>query len=128
MPIIKKETNDKVELTSYELAAQAAVDKKAWDVTILNMEGTSLLADYFVLCTVRNERMARSVADEIEERLKTQGYTIAHTEGYRQGDWILLDAGEVIIHIFVEAQRTYYDLESLWSCLLYTSPSPRDRG
>lgn len=72
------------------------------------------MADYFVICSVRNERMARSVADAVEEALALQGHSVTHKEGYHTGKWILLDAGIVVIHIFVENERQYYGIEDLW--------------
>jgi len=79
------------------------------------MEPASIMADYFVICSVRNNRMAQSVADNIEEQLEKAGYTVRHVEGYRSGRWILIDAGEIIAHVFVEQDRSYYELENLWS-------------
>ncbi|EFD94355.1 ribosome silencing factor [Megasphaera lornae] len=114
MPIIKKETPAVQPCTVYEIAAQAADEKKAWNITILNIEESSLMADYFVICSVRNERMARSVADAVEEALALQGHSVTHKEGYHTGKWILLDAGIVVIHIFVENERQYYGIEDLW--------------
>ena len=116
MPLVmKQQTEETKERTSYEIAAQAAYDKKAWDIVILNMEPASIMADYFVICSVRNNRMAQSVADNIEEQLEKAGYTVRHVEGYRSGRWILIDAGEIIDHVFVEQDRSYYELENLWS-------------
>lgn len=115
MLIIKKdETARQEQQTSYEIAAQAAYDKKSWDISILQMEDSSLMADYFVICSARNNHMAQSIADNVEEELEKNGYDVRHIEGYREGKWILVDAGEVIVHIFVEKERQYYDLENLW--------------
>lgn len=118
MPITMKpaqaDDTNKKELKSYEIAMQAADDKKAWDIVTLDMQDSSLFADYFVLCSVRNNRQSQSVADNIEEQLEKAGYDVRHVEGYREGKWILIDAGEVIAHVFVEQERQYYDLENLW--------------
>lgn len=115
MLIIKKDdTARQAGRTSYEIAAQAAYDKKSWDISILQMEDSSLMADYFVICSARNNHMAQSIADNVEEELEKNGYDVRHIEGYREGKWILVDAGEVIVHIFVEKERQYYDLENLW--------------
>ena len=100
--------------TSYEIAAQAAYDKKSWDISILNMEGSSMFADYFIICSARNNKQSPAIADAVEEALEANGYDVRHVEGYREGKWILVDAGEVITHIFVEQDRQYYDLENLW--------------
>ena len=114
MPIVEKDTKQKKDLKSYEIAAQAAYDKKGWDIAILNMEQASMSADYFVICSTRNSRQAQSVADSIEEEMKKKGHDIYHVEGYRTGKWILFDAGEVVAHVFVDQDRAYYELENLW--------------
>lgn len=116
MLTVKETTQETAQIaqTSYEIAAQAAYDKKSWDISILNMENTSLMADYFVICSARNNKQAQAIADNVEEELQNKGYDVLHVEGYREGKWILVDAGEVIVHIFVEQDRQYYDLENLW--------------
>lgn len=115
MPIVMKETKkEETSLKSYEIAAKAADDKKSWDIVILNMETSSMMADYFVICSARNNRQAQSIADNIEEQMEKHGYDVRHVEGYREGKWILIDAGEVVAHVFVEQDRQYYDLENLW--------------
>lgn len=100
------------ELKSYEIACKAADDKKAWDIVTLDMSDSSLMADYFVICSARNNRQSQSIADNIEEQMEKNGYDVRHVEGYREGKWILIDAGEVIAHVFVEQDRQYYDLET----------------
>lgn len=102
------------ELKSYEIACKTADDKKAWDIVTLDMSDSSLMADYFVICSARNNRQSQSIADNIEEQMEKNGYDVRHVEGYREGKWILIDAGEVIAHVFVEQDRQYYDLENLW--------------
>lgn len=115
MPIVMKETKkEETPLKSYEIAAKATDDKKGWDIVILNMETSSMMADYFVICSARNNRQAQSIADNIEEQMEKHGYDVRHVEGYREGKWILIDAGEVVAHVFVEQDRQYYDLENLW--------------
>lgn len=101
-------------MKSYEIACKAADDKKAWDIVTLDMSDSSLMADYFVICSARNNRQSQSIADNIEEQMEKNGYDVRHVEGYREGKWILIDAGEVIAHVFVEQDRQYYDLENLW--------------
>ena len=114
MPITVKTTKEERELKSYEIAAQAASDKKSWNIVILDMEQSSMMADYFVICSARNNKQAQSIADNIEEEMEKHGYDVRHVEGYREGKWILIDAGEVVAHVFVEQDRSYYDLENLW--------------
>lgn len=103
------------ELSPYEIVCAAADDKKACDITVLDIKESSLMADYFVICSARNNRQTQSIADNIEEQMEQKGYPILHVEGYREGKWILIDAGEVIAHVFVEQERQYYDLENLWA-------------
>lgn len=111
---MKEQQTEAVQKTCYEIAAQAAYDKKAWDIVILDMMPASIMADYFVICSTRNNRQAQSVADNIEEELEKNGYKVRHVEGYRSGRWILIDAGDVVAHVFVEKDRSYYELENLW--------------
>ena len=85
-----------------------------YDIVTLDMSDSSLMADYFVICSARNNRQSQSIADNIEEQMEKNGYDVRHVEGYREGKWILIDAGEVIAHVFVEQDRQYYDLENLW--------------
>ena len=103
------------ELSPYEIVCAAADDKIAWVITVLVIKESSLMADYFVICSARNNRQTQSIADNIEEQMEQKGYPILHVEGYREGKWILIDAGEVIAHVFVEQERQYYDLENLWA-------------
>lgn len=114
MPITMKaaKAEQPKELKSYEIACKAADDKKAWDIVTLDMSDSSLMADYFVICSARNNRQSQSIADNIEEQMEKNGYDVRHVEGYREGKWILIDAGEVIAHVFVEQDRQYYDLET----------------
>ena len=116
MPITMKaaKAEQPKELKSYEIACLVVVVKKAWDIVTLVMSDSSLMADYFVICSARNNRQSQSIADNIEEQMEKNGYDVRHVEGYREGKWILIDAGEVIAHVFVEQDRQYYDLENLW--------------
>ena len=117
MPITMKPANAEPmkELSSYEVVCAAADDNKAWNIAVLDIEDSSLMADYFVICSARNNRQTQSIADTIEEQMEKNGYPILHVEGYHEGKWILIDAGEVIAHVFVEQERQYYDLENLWA-------------
>ena len=96
------------------MAARALSDKKGREIQVLEIGDLTTLADYFVICSARNNRQSQSIADNIEEQMEKNGYDVRHVEGYREGKWILIDAGEVIAHVFVEQDRQYYDLENLW--------------
>ena len=90
-------------------------DKKAKDIQIVNMEKISILADYFVICSGTSITHIRALADELEEKMKEAGYEAFHQEGYETARWILVDYGEVIVHIFHDEDRAFYNLERLWS-------------
>ncbi|MDP9016838.1 MAG: ribosome silencing factor [Candidatus Eremiobacteraeota bacterium] len=93
----------------------AALDKKGEDFQIIDLEGRTIIADTFVIVTGRSKIQTRSIADAIIEAIKEGGHHIARTEGYSDGNWILLDAGSVIVHIFTPEQREFYNLERLWA-------------
>jgi ribosome-associated protein len=97
-----------------QLAVEAAESKKAMDITVLNIGRVSIVADYFIICSSRSPVHARAIADAVEERLQQHGYNKHHVEGFRAGRWILLDYGAVVIHIFHEEERAFYNLERLW--------------
>ena len=96
------------------LIAESAAAKKARDIMLLNMEKVSPVTDYFVIATCNNKIQAQAVADEIEDNLNNLGIELLRKEGYREGSWILLDYSDVVVHIFLEEERKYYDLERLW--------------
>jgi len=93
----------------------AALDKKAADVVLLDLRKTSAFTDFFVLCTGGNVRQVQAIADGIEEAFRREGVKPALTEGYDRGEWILLDYFDFIVHIFSPAKREYYGLERLWA-------------
>ena len=95
------------------LAAQAASDKKAKSVTVLDMSQVSTVADFFVICSASNPIQARAIADAVEEKLGPVTRR-GHREGYDLGRWVLLDYGPLVIHIFHEVERDYYNLDRLW--------------
>ena len=93
---------------------RAAESKKATDVRVLDLTGITSFADYFVICTGANARNAQAISDEVHLRLKQQGALPISIEGYNQAEWILLDYGDFLVHIFSPKSRAYYDLERLW--------------
>lgn len=108
---------EKQEIKDAALAlAQAGFDKKGTDIAILDLEGLSSLADYFVLVSASNVKQAQSIADEIEDKGAEVGATVLHREGYHEGEWILLDFGDIICHVFGgQETRSFYGLEQLWN-------------
>ena len=96
------------------LAVLAALEKKADDLTLLNVGEISSFADYFLICTGRSNRQVQAIADGILEALKHAGHQPLGVEGHREGKWVLIDAGDLIVHVFHEPIRAFYNLESLW--------------
>jgi ribosome-associated protein len=95
--------------------ANAALDKKAEDVTVLDVRGLASYADYFVLMTADSDRQASAIADHVEATMKAKGHTKVGAEGYETGRWILVDYGDVLAHVMSRDTRQFYDLEGLWA-------------
>jgi ribosome-associated protein len=95
-------------------AVEAAQDKQAVDITVLNLTGASAFAEYFLLCSGSSQPQIKAISDAIEERLDREGIHLAHREGKSTAEWVLLDYGYFVAHIFSERAREYYDLERLW--------------
>jgi len=103
---------------------QACLEKKAEEITILELEKSSgAFTDYFVVCSGTNPRQIQAIADEVELRLKRAGLYPAHTEGYRQAEWVLLDYVDFVVHVFAEKARRYYELERLWKSAKRLEPA-----
>ena len=94
--------------------AQVMIDKKAQDVVLLEISKVVTYADYFVLCSGRSTVQVKAIANAVEEYFRTKGVRPLHIEGYTEGRWVLLDYDEVIVHVFLEDARNFYDLERLW--------------
>lgn len=95
-------------------AARAAESRKATDLRVLDLREITSFTDYFVLCSVANRRQGHAVSEEVEKHLKLMGELPVSIEGYETAEWILMDYGDFIVHIFSETARAYYDLERLW--------------
>jgi len=96
------------------LCLKAAVEKKAQDPVLLELKGISSIADYFLLCSGRSDRQVQAIAQGIEQALKKKGIRPLGQEGTAGGRWILLDYVDVVVHIFLDPVRKFYDLEGLW--------------
>lgn len=96
------------------IAARAATDKKALDLVGLDVVGLTSYADGFLLCSAASDRQVGAIVDEISRRLKGAGRKPLHTEGAARSDWVLLDYGDFIVHVFTEERRAYYGLDGLW--------------
>ena len=92
------------------LAVEALEDKKAEDITIIDISEVSVLADYFIIADGNNKNQVQAMVDNVQEELFKAGYEMKQMEGYREGNWILLDFGDIIIHIFDKENRLFYDL------------------
>lgn len=98
------------------LAAEAASEKKAADVVVLDVAETLVITGYFVVATGSTDRHVRSIADEVEDQLREQGgIKPIGREGEREGRWVLLDFGDVVVHVFQPDERDFYRLEKLWA-------------
>jgi ribosome-associated protein len=96
------------------LALHAAGDKKAINSVVLDLREIASFTDYFVITSGANERQVQAISDEIYERLKHAGSAAARVEGYKTAEWILLDFGDFVVHVFDQKARNFYDLERLW--------------
>ena len=95
-------------------ALHAAAEKKAFDVVVLDLREVATFTDFFVITTGANERQVQAISDEVYETLKRSGSAAARVEGYKTAEWILLDYGDFIVHVFEQKARQFYDLERLW--------------
>lgn len=112
---LKKQINEAIE---------ACQQKKAENVVVLELEqGSGAFTDFFLICNGTNPRQVQAIADSVEERLEKQsGQRVVHREGYKQGEWVLLDYVDFVVHIFSEQARQYYDLERLWKSATRLEP------
>ena len=104
-------------MTEQELSQEicrAASAKKARDIVTMDMRGIMSATDCFVVCSANTATQVRAIVDNIEEELAKKGVAFQHKEGYRAGEWVLLDYGDVVAHVFMQDAREYYALENLW--------------
>ncbi len=97
------------------LAVRNALDRKAYDLLLLDIHELSSLADYFVICTARSDTQAQAIAESVRINLAEVGVRPITVEGFSTGQWILMDYGDVTVHVFQEEARAFYDLERLWA-------------
>ena len=97
-----------------DAAARSALEKKARDVVALELAGLTDIADYFVIASGGSERHVKTIAEAVEHDMKEKGVAPLSTEGYEEGRWVIIDYGDVVIHVFLEPVRELYDLENLW--------------
>jgi ribosome-associated protein len=95
--------------------ARAAIDKKAENLKVLDLTDLSGFTDYFIICSGMSDRQVQAIADSVESTMANQGHELVSAEGYGEGRWVLMDFGDVVVHVFLDALREYYDLENLWA-------------
>lgn len=96
------------------MAINALEDKKAEDIKVIDISQISVLADYFIIANGSNRSQIQALSDAVEEKLGRAGYPVKQMEGYNNANWILLDFGDIIVHIFDRENRLFYDLERIW--------------
>lgn len=104
-------------MTSFESAivlAKALDSKKGNEIKVLKTQDLTTLADYFVICTATSNTQVKAMSDACEEAMEKNGEHVHHIEGHRDGTWLLLDFSDVVVHVFTDETRKFYDLERLW--------------
>ena len=96
------------------IAIAALAEKKAADIRVIDISEVSVLADYFIIANGSNRPQIQALSDEVSEKMEKAGAVLKQTEGYENANWILLDFGDVIVHIFNQENRLLYDLERIW--------------
>jgi ribosome-associated protein len=109
-------------------ALSAAAEKKALEPTVLDLRGIANFTDFFVITTGANRRQVQAISDEVVEQLKRSGTRAARVEGYPTAEWILIDYGDFVVHVFDEKARRFYDLERLWREARRLDVSPEQIG
>ena len=97
-----------------QIACKAIDDKKGQDIKIIDIHNVSVIADYFVIASGSNSNQVQAIVDNVEEQLGRAGFEAKQIEGNRNSSWILMDYGDVIVHVFDEENRLFYDLERIW--------------
>lgn len=97
------------------IVVAAAEDKKAHDIIALNLSGISMVADYFVICHGNSDTQVQAITTEIGKQAEASGIRVKGTEGMDSGRWVLIDIGDVVVHVFHREEREYYSIERLWS-------------
>ena len=97
-----------------KIAYHALDEKKGEDIRIIDIAGISVVADYFIIANGSSESQVQAMVDNVEEEMHKAGYSLKQREGYGSGNWVLLDFGDVIVHVFDKENRLFYDLERIW--------------
>ena len=113
-PLAENGSDALVPADNVMIAARAAAEKKATDTVVLDLREIASFTEYFVICTGASTRQVQAISNSVEEELRKAGRRPSHIEGYSSAEWILLDYGDFIVHVFSAASRRFYDLERLW--------------
>jgi len=97
-----------------DAVVDALEDIKGFDITVMDVSEMTSLAHYMIVCSANSSRQTKALADNVREKLKEQGYEVQGSEGEQSGEWVLVDLGDIIVHIMVPTTRAYYNLEQLW--------------
>lgn len=114
MSTLKKEHRDRSGLELLKICVQEAEEFKAEDLMILDVRGVSSFTDYFLIMSGRSTRHVQGIAEAIADKLRSKRVTGKNCEGLREGQWVLLDFSDVVVHIFYRESREFYDIEGLW--------------
>lgn len=112
--VIGFSAEDQIIFEQVKTAVRAADERKAQDMLVLRLAEITEFTDYFIICSGNSTRQTQAIADAVTEELKKVKTRPMHTEGYNNGEWILIDYGAFVVHIFTEQSRRFYDLERLW--------------
>ncbi|WP_420908662.1 ribosome silencing factor [Brevibacillus humidisoli] len=96
------------------LVVKAAEEKKAENVVVIDISNLSVIAEYFIVCHGNNERQVQAIVSEIRDKAHEQGYNVRGIEGADEGKWVLIDIGDVVVHVFHREEREFYNIERLW--------------
>ena len=104
--------NQSLEMT--KIAYQALEEKLAEEIKVLDIRQISVIADYFIIANGKNKNQVQAIVDNVQDALQKAGYEMKQMEGYQNGTWVLIDFGDIVIHIFDQENRLFYDLERIW--------------
>lgn len=103
------------DLEAMKLAVVDAIeDIKGFDITVMDVRKLTSMTNYMIVASANSSRQAKAIADNVREKLKEKGFSIRGTEGEKEGEWVLVDLDDIVVHIMVPATRAYYNLEQLW--------------
>ncbi|HLY10275.1 MAG TPA: ribosome silencing factor [Planctomycetota bacterium] len=97
------------------VAAEVCDEKKAKDIRVLDVRKVTSISDYFIICSTSNERQARAIAEDLRLKMRELGKSEMGVEGLQDGRWVLQDFADIVLHVFHESQREFYDIEGLWA-------------